>query len=217
MKDANSDLDPEELDHNSSLYKKGKEGDREAAKELIASTINDRYTFLFAWAKAGDPEAALILMVEELADPATLITLAEAGDPEAAKQLMRDAVSYLGHDQPLPNSLLDYIQEALYKAAQGVDANRAFHLKKGVGKNKYTPAFERLLTYMEVQLALRKGGTKTAAYESVAKTDNLASETIRKRCRRSGLDWIFDQWPEEELQSGIAACQRILKNRHGTT
>ena len=47
MTDANSDLDPEELDYYSSLHKnKGKEGDREAAKELIAATNNHRYTLL---------------------------------------------------------------------------------------------------------------------------------------------------------------------------
>ncbi len=217
MTDANSDLDPEELDYYSSLYKKGKEGDREAAEKLIAETINSRHTFLITWAEAGDPEAALILMVEDMADHATLITLAEAGDPEAAKELMYDADSYIGRDQPLPNSLRGYIQEALIKAAQGVDANTAFHLKKGRGRSKYTPAFERMLTYMEVQLALRKDCTKTAAYESVAKTANLERETIRKRCLGRPLDWIFKQWSEEELQSGIATCQRILKIRHGNT
>ena len=68
---------------------------------------------------------------------------------------------------------------------------------------------------MEVQLAYRKVDTKTAAYGIVANNYNLDPDTIRKRCKKRDLDWIFDQWPDEELQSGIAACQRILKNRHG--
>ncbi len=158
-----------------------------------------------------------------LADHAHLIHLAEDGCIEAAIYLMSEASIYIQHSTPLPEPLGSYIGEALYTATgidapDGVDANTAFHLNKGRGRNKYTGLYSTHLICMEVQLAKLDIGRYGESAKGIGAYNIVAAkygyddpDSIARVFQKRKSDWNIKEQTREELRAGIVDYRRYLK------
>lgn len=157
-----------------------------------------------------------------LADHAHWIAMAEDGSRYAAKSLMIDAAICIQHGIALPELLAGYIGEALHKAATidapgGIDANTAFHLKKGRGRSKDKEVFKAHLICMEVQLAWLKsrqystGGGTIGAYDFVAeKYDYADGGSIARVFQNRDPHWHIKDRSREWLQEYIPMYRELL-------
>ena len=156
-------------------------------------------------------------------DHAHWITLAEKGCIEAAALLMSDASIYIQHSIPLPEPLGGYIGEALYKAARinapdVVDANTAFNLNKGRGRNKYTETLQQHLICMEVQLEWLDIGRYAESAKGIGAYNKVAAkygyddpDSIARVFQKRKSDWNIKEQTREELRAGIVDYRRYLK------